>query len=69
MEDGSIDDQSAITQLQQAAMSAEAKADQIRQVALSDSPSEHTHEDDKGHADDDEDGEEAGDEAADDDEP
>ncbi len=61
MEDGSIDGQSAIVQLQQAGASVQAKADQIRQAAISDSPPDEEPEDKEGEADADE-----GDEAADD---
>ncbi len=79
MEDGSIDGQSAIAQLQQAGMSAGAKADQIRQAAISDSAQGEEPEDEEGDEEADEGdeaepdeegpGEDAGDEAADDDEP
>ncbi len=80
VKDGSIDDQSAIVQLQQAAMIAKPKADQIRQTSISDSAQEEEPEDEDGDAEADE-GDEAepdeedageegtGEEAADDDDP
>ncbi len=82
--DGSIDGQSAIAQLQQAGMSVQAKANKIRQAAISDSPQEEEPEDEEGNdaepdednddaedeaGDDEEADDEAGDEAADDDDP
>ena len=65
MKDGSIDGQSAIAQLQQAGASAQAKADQIRQAYISDSPKDEDPEDKEGDADADE-GAEAADDKADD---
>ncbi len=77
MEDGSIDGQSAIAQLQQVGMAAETKAKQILQASISDSAPEEEAEDEDGDAEADEDGEaepgeegtgeEAGEKAADDD--